>query len=443
MDGSLKSIFSVTTPILLSSLSSNLMNITNRFMLANYSINAMNAAVIAGNFVSVLTFLFIGIAETAEVFVGQYTGAKDFDRIVTPVWQMIYMSVASVVIFVPIAYFSDYINLLPSYFSEEGIEYQKILLYFSSFSVAKSAVSSFFVGQGKAKVVTLVVIFGVFIDVGLGRLFIYGFRNIGSMGCKGAAFAIIISEIAQLVILLVIFFSSKNRKIYKTLENRIYDRKLFFKCVRMGLPISIGHFTGILAWLIVQTLVSHISKEVATVYNVSLTVFILFVFIGNGLCKSIAVISANMIGQGDILSIKTTYKIFIIISLVLGLIIAIPLAIFPKWVMGLFGLSQSVVLHLYDSVRVIFCLVIVNTMIEDILCCTWGVLISGGDTKFPMVIHQACVWMLVVVPTAILYHLGMLDSVIVVYVLITIYALTATLITYNRYINFSWYNKLI
>jgi hypothetical protein len=44
---------------------------------------------------------------------------------------MIYMSLATCAISIPVAYFSDHINTLPKYYLEEGVIYQRILMYFA------------------------------------------------------------------------------------------------------------------------------------------------------------------------------------------------------------------------------------------------------------------------------------------------------------------------
>ncbi|MDR3151460.1 MAG: hypothetical protein LBT67_01235, partial [Holosporaceae bacterium] len=117
----------ITVPIMISMASVFLMLLIDRAMLASYSMDSMNAATMSGNFVCIFTFMYTGIADSAEIFVGQYNGTKQYDKLAAPVWQMIYMSLASCMISIPIAYFSDYINTLPHYYLKEGVTYQQIL----------------------------------------------------------------------------------------------------------------------------------------------------------------------------------------------------------------------------------------------------------------------------------------------------------------------------
>ena len=273
IDSSLKSILSVTVPMVLTAMSSNFMFVIDRIMLAGYSIDSMNASIISANLVGIFTFMLIGIADSAEVFVGQYNGSKQYEKLAAPAWQMIYMSLASCVILWPMAYFSDYVNTLPHYYLKDGVEFQRILLYFAFLPPLKVAFAAFFIGQGKPKIVTFSIITGAIINVVLCYSFIYGIKNtIPSMGCKGAAIANVISEFISIVILAAVFFNCKNRKIYKTFKNCKFNKGLFFGCARIGVPVSFGNFISMIAWYIVQTLISHTSKDAATIYNVGINV---------------------------------------------------------------------------------------------------------------------------------------------------------------------------
>ncbi|MDR2074688.1 MAG: MATE family efflux transporter [Holosporales bacterium] len=408
IDSSLSSILRISVPLVLSALSVNMMYVIDKVMLAGYSVDAMNACSISGNLVGVFTYMFIGIAGAAEVFVGQFNGSKQYEKLASPAWQMIYMSLIAALLLLPVAYFSEYVNTLPKYYLKEGVIYQKILLYCCFPPCLTSALSAFFVGQGKTRMVTLSSVFAMLLNAALDYIFIYKLQ----MGCKGAAIATVVSEVLQTSILLALFFSKNNRNNYNTFRNRKFDKWLFLKCIKIGTPVSIGNFTALLAWYVIYSILSHVSKDAATVYGFGVNVYVLFIFIGDGLYKAIATISSNMIGRKDLSSIKKTYRTFVIISVAFGLIMAIPLIIFPEMVLRLFDLMKENISNLYDEIKRTFYLITVNTTVETLLSVTWGVLLAGGDTKYATILSQSLLWGIVVIPTAVLYYLRIIDSVI-------------------------------
>lgn len=439
INDSFKSILSVTIPILLTTLSSNLMYITDRFMLAGYSINAMNAAVIGGNFVAVFTFMFIGVANTAEVYVGQYNGAKQYGKMANATWQMIYLSILSIFLFFPLAYFTKELNTFPEYLFQDGISYQKPLLYFGFLPVLISALSTFFIGQGKTKIITFIVVFGSFLNAILDYLFIYK----ANMGCKGAAFATIISEILQIAVLVIVFFSKNNRTIYKTIKNYYFNNKVFKSCIKIGIPLALGNCISILAWYLIQLAFAYTSRDLSTIYNFGINIYILFIFIGEGLNKAIAAISANMMGQNNLIGIKKTYKRFIIIALVFGALTAIPLLIFPEKMLGIIDMLHEDISPLYSEIKASLRWLTFGLIFEAMTYITWGILLSGGDTRYPMLVTQICLWGLIVIPTGILFYYKMLSSPAMIFGLISLWCLSTFLLIYKRYKSLKWYNRFV
>jgi MATE family multidrug resistance protein len=432
-------------PMVLSAMSTNLMYIIDRFMLAGYSINAMNASVASGNLASMFVCMFIGIVNSAETFVGQYNGAKNYDRLATPVWQMIYLSLASCFLCLPIAYFSDVIHLLPSSLLEDGVAYQETLMYFGAMPPLKMALVAFFVGQGKSKIVTYAVAVGVVTNLILDYCFIYGVAPIiPRLGCRGAAIASVIAEFIQIMILAIHFFSARNRSICKTWANRAWNWPLFKACWRIGAPLSFGNFVSLLAWYLIQSIISHTSLDAATVYNIGMNLYIFFFFMGEGVNKAVVSICSNMIGRDDLISVEKTRKRFFWIALFFGLCLIIPLIFFPHWIVAALDCLPDNISFLYGEIKVILCIVALGVTAETLLMSNWGILLAGGDTRYAIVVNQICLWIIIVLPVLILYftHLLTLAFLPLVFSLFPIWAMVTQFFVYRRYKSLRWYNKL-
>jgi MATE family multidrug resistance protein len=429
---------------MLAMMSSNLMYLIDRFMLAGYSIDAMNASTISGNFACMFSLMFTGVANSAEVFVGQYNGSQQYDKLASPVWQMIYVSLAFMLISVPIAYFSDYLNALPSHCQKDGVEYQKVLMYFAVLPPIRVSLSAFFIGQGKTKIITYSVVVGCILNVILDYSVIYGVEGIvPRLGCKGAAIATVIAEFFQILVLACIFFNSKNRKKHNTLRNFQLDKKLLLDCAKIGIPISFGNFMTILAFYLIQVLMGYSSKDTVTIYNISISLYVFFIFVGDGINRAATAIASNMIGREDFVSIEKTRKLFLTISIFFGLVIAMPLAIFPQWIMSLLDLMPDNISDLYSEIRIVLCLTTITITLETILLSCWGILIAGGDTKYAMTVYLMSLWICVVLPTTILYLLGSLNSAPVVGLFMVVDLIITQTFIYRRYKSMKWYNKLV
>jgi MATE family multidrug resistance protein len=317
-------------------------------------------------------------------------------------------------------------------------------MYFAFIPPIRVALTAFFVGQGKTKVVTFSVMTGVALNIALDYLLIHGIKNIiPAMGCKGAAIATIIAESVQIAILAAVFFSGKNRKIYKTASNHQFNSKLFMDCIKIGVPLSLSNCVSMIAWYVVQTAVSHTSKEATTIYNIGNNVYMLFIFVGEGANKGIATISANMIGRGELESIEKVRKIFIAISIAFGGIIAIPLVLCPEWIFRALSLLPDDISSLYEDIRKTLSVVSVDVALETLLLSHWGILIAGGDSKYAAIVYQICLWACVVFPSLFLYYSNALTSVPLLFTLMAIWLVATQFFLYRRYKSLKWYNRLV
>lgn len=434
----------VTLPMILTALSANLMYVADRMILAHYSIDAMNAVSISSNMVSIVSYLFISIACVAEIYVGQYNGSNQTKNLAKPVWQMIYLSLFASIFFIPLGYFAKHINLLPSYYESDGVAYQSILTYFCSITCLVAAISAFFIGQGKTAIVTIVVVIGNLINILLDVIFIFGVDDIiPALGSSGAAIATVSSEFIQVVILFSLFCRRSNRRDFDTLKNRKFDKKIFVGCCKIGAPLSIGRLFEISAWYAIYVAMSHVSKDMATVHGIASNIFILFVFFEEGLSKSIATLSANLIGMKDLDGIKKLYKIFCIATIFIGFLIAIPLVLCPGFILKLLGLVSSEIAHLYPDLLIIFKILVINIILETLGCVTWGILMAGGDSKYPIIANISCIWVLVVIPIIVMYYTQTLTSAVTMWQLCSLWCLVSFLFIYKRYKSLKWYHKLV
>lgn len=444
VDSSLKSILRVTLPVLLSTLSVNLMHVIDRIMLAGYSVDAMNGSVIGGHFCGIFIYLFISVISTSEIFVGQYNGSEQYDKLAIPVWQMFYLTLASFFVYIPIAYFSEYLNLLPDYCLSEGLIYQKILIYFAFMPLIKVALSAFFIGQGKTKIVTYCVCLAVVSNTVLDYLFIYGVEGfIPRMGTKGAAIATIIVEFMQICILAAIFFKKKNREKYKTLANCAFNKDIFLSCVKVGVPLALSDSIIMVMWSLIQAIVTHISEELGTIYCITSNVYVMFIFFGDGMIKAAATICSNMIGEGDKKSLKKTCHTLIGFSFTACAIMSIPLVFFPNLFLSLLDMLPENLTAVYDQLTITLKLLALTITVETMMYTFWGILTSGGDTKYPVIVHQSTLWILLFVPIIILRYFNALNSVPLVYILIIFAQTIGTIFIYKRYKSMKWYHKLV
>ncbi len=439
----LRTILKFTLPVVLSELSRNLMFTINRIVLAHYSLDAMNAAAISGNFVLVASFALISVSQISTVFVGQYNGLKEFKKTARPAWQMIYLGLLAFVIYIPISLTTEYICISPEYYRQDAIIYQKIMIAFAGLPAIICALSSFFIGRGQSFIIIAVVMIGNFIDFLLSILFVFGIPGIFQpMGVAGAAIATIMSEITQICILFFLFLKKENREIYNTFDFS-FRKDLFLDCIKTGLPISIGKILEMLAWFLMLLLFSYASKDLATIESIAVSLFVIFIFFADGCGRSISALSANLIGKNDIKGISSLLKIFMKLNGIMSAVFAIPLVFFHELIFLFLDSASSNIATLRPEFEFVFTSLWIIIFADGILYMISGILTGGGDTKFQMYLESLTAWGFVIFPMTIMYYTGTLTSIRLIYTILPIRALINAFIVYRRYRAQKWIKKLV
>jgi MATE family multidrug resistance protein len=440
---SVKKILKFTFPLILTSLSANLLFIVDRLILARYSVDSMNTAALAGNFVSAVSYVGISIAQIAMVFVGQYNGAKEYKKTGCAPWQMIYLGALSFLMFVPISAFCHRFGLFPNHYAEEGIQYLRIIMAFAGLQVISSALSAFFIGRGQSLIVIGAVLFMNILNFLLNICLVFGVKGIlAPLGIRGSAMATVISEAANILFLLIVFLNRSNRKSCGTFDYK-FRKELFIDCIKTGFPLSVSKMFSIFGWFIILSLFNYASKDLATIESFTINVWVIFIFFADGGGKAIASLSATLIGENNLPEIKKLLRLFLNLNLIMCVFFSIPLVFYPNMIFQFLDMANGNVSHLYSDFKFVFASTWIIILLDGMYYLICGVLNSGGDTKFPMYLELATLWIGVVIPTAVLYFTGNLTTVRITYTLVPVTGIVNCAVIYHRYKELKWFHRLV
>ena len=243
-----RQVFAISLPLVASMGSITLMQFTDRIFLANYSVDAIAAALPAGIASFTAIAFFMGVASYTNAFVAQYTGAQALNRVGAAVWQGIYFSLLSSVLLASLYFIADILFDLighsPPIRSLE-VTYFKILILGAGLVVLSSTMASFYTGRGLTWTVMLVHMAGTVINIPLDFCLINGVGPFPELGIAGAGIATVTAYCIIVAVLSILIFSRANRKKFGTWENRAFDRALFGRLMRYGLPSGIQFFLEI------------------------------------------------------------------------------------------------------------------------------------------------------------------------------------------------------
>jgi len=409
-DGSLGQLWKISSSLMVSFFSMVAMMFCDRLFLANYSVSALSAAASAGTLWWAGNFTFVTLCAMAEVFVAQYNGAKRYNMLGEPVWQMIWLSLFSSIFFFLLGTLGGDLLHQAGFFNSEEVLYYKWNNFFSPCFALLAAISAFFIGQGKTKIIKWMAILGNAVNIILDPLFIFGVEGwIPRMGIKGAAIATGIGVMIQVVILAFLFLRQDNQKLLGAGKWR-FKIAPFWKCLKVGLPPAIFVTLELIGWSVFYKMMEAISPVHILVASITQSILILLIFFAMALEKGGAAISGNLIGAKKVHEVKQVFKSGLILSLIFAAILAVVLIGFPDYIIawffknpaaleGDFAFSPELMLSAKSAIKFALAILVLYLTFENIRFLLCGILTSAGDTLFLMITGVLSIWIFMLLPT--------------------------------------------
>ncbi len=385
LEGSVKELWVISFPLMLSTLSMLLMTFVDRLFLNRYSIEALNVSVNA----STLAWAFMsGIAMVtamSEVFVSQYHGEEKLRCIGTSVWQMLWIAAGSFLFCLPIALYGA-----PLFFhNPQEASYFRYLLLFTPHYALLIGLYGFFVGQGKTRVLIWISACCNGLALLLDFLLIFGWRDwIPPLGAQGSAIAVCFEYFLESSILLCLFLKKENRDRFGTGCWHLDPREMI-RCLKIGMPQGVLCALEFLGWSCFYWMMTSLSEKHITVSGLCQSFILLFSFFFDGIYRGVAAIAGNFIGAGRpqlVLRVLSSGFFLLALFFLINLVILLfnPLHIDPEWQVSLKNCLVLSFLYLFfDGMRWVVS----------------GLLIAAGDTFFLLVSGVCALWLFLIIPT--------------------------------------------
>lgn len=398
--GSINELVMIALPLIMISLSENIMIFFDRIILAHYSLESLNAVTLASQAVEIFDYGLWAITSTSEIFVAASYARNQLKRMAIPCWQMIFLSLFMIpVVFI----FGNYTGhwILPVAFQAAGLTYYKIVIYGVPLIGIVTAFSAFFVGQGKVKIVLLSTIVVSVINLVLDFVFIFGVGTIiPAMGATGAALSEVISLLIQVIWLFMVYLNKYNRSTYGT-HILYFNYKFFSRILKVGVPVSLSHVCELVAWLFIIKMIAKTGMKNFTIISVGSTLYLIYAIIIDGLSRSVSTIISNHISAQNFISISKTLHSGVRFLLSFLMILAVLMLVYPNVIMRMFNLNQYA-MHWQHDIKLSFVFILLYFTFSGMYWIYAAVLTATRNTRFIMISNILSIWVLTVLPIYIL-----------------------------------------
>ena len=304
-------------------------------------------------------------------------------------------------------------------------------------AIAAGAISGYFTGQGKTRVVMIVQLTGFALNAILDYLLIFGRFGFPRWGMGGAAIATVSAQAVVTLILFFLFLSSKPHG--SPWKNRAFEGEMFSRLLKFGIPNGLRFAFEMLAWTVFVCFVGRIGSNELAATNIAFRIngFAFFPIVGLGQALGILVGQAQ--GNADPQrTIKLTYTGLFIAELWMITLAAI-FVFFPSQLFGLFAPDDP--LSRFQAVSdigvVLLRFVAIYSLLDAGNIVFVSSLQSAGDTRWTMILsiiaHSV---FLAVLGTADMLKLGLWFE----WTVATVFVMTVAFAWWLRFHSGKWKN---
>lgn len=333
---SLRELLYLALPLVLSFFSASFMGFCDRLFLAHYSLEALEGSVYAGYLCLLFQQPIIRLTSMSQIFVGLYRGKGNDHLIGNSLWQMIWLSLFSMLITLPMSHI-----LTPHFFRGTSV-YEPATTYFITVMSLNflyplgATLSSFFIGQGRMKVTFLATLAAHTLNICLDYLLIFGVKGIiPPMGIFGAAIATLISQTAFCGIQFYLFLGKGERIRFNTDKYQIHWPDLWSQLKVAG-PRAISRIIILATWVYTSRIMTLKGGDYLMVLSIGGTMILLFTFVNDGMHQALITIASNLLGSKMYSKIWKLTRSAAILLFSTTALLSIPYLIFPEYTISFF-----------------------------------------------------------------------------------------------------------
>ena len=362
-----KKLVKIALPIAMQSVITTGVNLVDTIMLGTLGETALSASSLATQFITLFTFLCMGISMGASVLTSRYWGAQNKDSLRETITVALRFTVVLALVFtavnicVPRQIMELYTNESPV------IEGGTVYLQWSTISFL--------------------------VNIGANYIFIFGKLGAPAMGIAGAALGTVIARVVEVLIICGYFFIVDKRIGYRV-------RDIFGECgdlaaefLRVSVPVMLsdgllGVGDSVLAMIMGRIGSQFVAANaITTVVQRVSTIFI------TGIAFAGCFIIGQTLGEHRMDKVKRQSNTMLLLGLGIGCVAAVVIQMLSIPVINSYNITnetKEIAAQLMNAISFIIIFRSTNSIL------TKGVLRGGGDTRFLLLADTSTMWCLAI-----------------------------------------------
>ncbi len=375
-------------PIALQNMLTSCAGLVDTGMVARLGNVATSAVGLGNRCQLLLQMLLFGICSGGSVLISQYWGAGDQHGVRRAYSLGAVLSVVSAAVYTIVASLFPY-EMMCLFTNEEavrlaGVQYLRIVCLGA---IPLSFVNIVCMARRSVEDVRLALFtsaVAVLTNTGLNWCLIYGKLGFPQLGLRGAAVATVVSQLVQLILVVVVGLRQKHFTISGLGEIADVKRVFVWKYMKIAMPVICNEFLWGIAFNLYAAIYARQGSENYAGYalysSIEQLVFVFFV----GACNACGILIGKSIGQGLLEEAKTIARRTLGVFVAMGAVLGLGLFLIRWPILNLMGAETEYTARMAASILAFYCMWCPLRQLNYVLIV--GILRAGGDTKVSAVL---------------------------------------------------------
>lgn len=392
-DSFFKTVCSLAVPVTLQSMLQSSFSIVDQIMIGQLGSVSVAGVGLAGKFSSIYSVVISAIGAVAGIMIAQYLGQKNKYQVRRSFYTNLILGavIAGLFMFFCVLFPERIMGLYTKDAAtrEEAGKYLAIVAGTFMPLAGATLLSTLFRCIEKARLPLYATIASALLNTGLNYVLIFGKLGFSPMGARGAAIATLISQCANLVLMLLMF-PKKNSVLKKPEQEETENAALNWKqYLSMLLPILACEVLWSLGENVYAGIYGHMGTKAAAAMTLINPIQGLVIGALCGLSQAAGVIVGKKLGTGDYSDAYKASKKLVIYGAAGSIFLSVIVVLTAGFYVQIYQVEE-VVKQLTIRILYAYALIAPFKVLNMIL--GGGIIRSGGRTKYVMVIDIIGTW---------------------------------------------------
>ena len=387
-----RTVCNIAIPVALQSMLQASFSVVDQIMIGQLGSTNVAGVGLAGKFSSVFSVMVSAIGAVAGIMISQYMGQHHIKEVCRSFKVNLMLAIGLAAVFTAMCVLipSQIMGLYTKDYDTALAATDYLVIISGTFLPLACAtmLSTLFRCMEKAVLPLIASIVAAFLNTSLNYILIFGKFGFTQMGAKGAAIATVISQVANMLIMLLFLIKSKEKfkDNYKHMEIPKFNFKQY---AYMLLPVLVCEFMWSLGENVYAAIYGHLGTDACAAMTLINPIQSMMIGALCGLSQAAGVIVGKKLGNNEYKEAYEASKKLIYYGFFGALLLSALVILLRNYYVDLYQVNQTVKL-LTNHILIAYALIAPFKVLNMIL--SGGIIRSGGKTKYVMMIDLIGTW---------------------------------------------------